>query len=694
MSGRLDEEYLENQTKINLSEIYTSEEIKLLKKNIPDINKITYLVTNNDNNSQDNSKLNNQQHQPKYRYYSSLRKTKNNSNISVFTDKEKFYSLILNNIKQYFEKEQNILLVKSVSLIINEFLDLSKIIKQNLIYKDFFKSIKNPKLIEFNKPTKSRSKTREKQNKSVKMNSITLKNDSIPNNNTTDVKKQLLFKTETEKQNNNKSLCEKNLSINTKKKESFTQNNQVTKNRPKVNNSVSKPSSSIVHMKNKNKAELNIRKVNINLNNNKSNISSVNTNSSNPKYLNNNFRLGSVKISLKKVNKGNRNLGIYDIINNRNEYNLVNTYPNKKCCRTKENKPLNNNTEKKENIPGPKFCIPSSFDSSFYSNIETQEFNIFKLEQKIGRVNILPLIGYYIFNTFNFKEVINYNKFEKWCQKISDGYIRKNYYHNDLHAADITQTCLLYFKLGEIEKMQNYNKSSLCSLFFSCICHDYQHPGVNNNYLKETKNKLSIRYNDSSILENMHISTSFELITNDKECDIFEGVDNNIYKEMRKEMISCVLATDMAFHNIYVEFLKQHSKEKKEGEKQQNKDDIQKYMNTLIHSADISNPTKLFDIYFEWAKLVVEEFWDQGDKEKKLNLPCSCDREKVTIYQSQLGFINFIEIPYFSLFTELYPKLKFFYDNLLNNKNILLSMQEKEKKEKEKGKENEKEKEK
>ena len=102
-------------------------------------------------------------------------------------------------------------------------------------------------------------------------------------------------------------------------------------------------------------------------------------------------------------------------------------------------------------------------------------------------------------------------------------------------------------------------------------------------------------------------------------------------------------------------------------------------MNLLIHSADISNPTKLFDIYFEWAKLVVEEFWDQGDKEKSLNLPCSCDREKVTIYKSQLGFINFIEIPYFSLFPELYPKLKFFYENLVNNKNILLSMEEKEK---------------
>ena len=104
-------------------------------------------------------------------------------------------------------------------------------------------------------------------------------------------------------------------------------------------------------------------------------------------------------------------------------------------------------------------------------------------------------------------------------------------------------------------------------------------------------------------------------------------------------------------------------------------------MNVLILSSDISNPTKPFEIYFQWADLVVKEFYDQGDKEKKLNMPCSCDRNKVTIYQSQLGFINFIEIAYFSLFVQVFENLKFYMDNLNNNKQILLSMQEKEKKE-------------
>ena len=708
MFEKLNEENMENKTKINLSEVYTNEEIKSLKKIIPDLNNIIYMVSNNDINNTNNSKNNNQPNQSKFRYYSSLHKNKNNSNISFFIDKEKFYVLILNLIKQFFEKEHNILLIKSVTIIMNDILNLTKILKQNIIYQNFFKSIKNTKLIEIKKTTKSQSRNREKPNKSAKVilkkerNLTNITNLDINlintneklkkerniniNNNTTNVKKQLSFKTETEKKDNNKSTYEMNLSVNTKSKDNSKKIKGYSTNKTisKID-SVSKRNTSAIHMnmkKNKKKGNLNnMRKGNINLSLQKNNLTSTNYTSSNIKNLNNHFRLGQ-KISLKKVvNNDNKNMALYEIVNNtKNEINLASTYQNKKFVKNKEIK-----KDKDNNYSIYKHRLPSSFDSSLYSNIETQEFNIFTLEKNIGRENILPLIGYYIFNAFNLDEVIKYFKFEKWCQKISDGYIRNNFYHNDLHAADITQTCLLYFKLGQIEKIQNFTKPNLCSLFFSCICHDYQHPGVNNNFLKETKNTLSIRYNDASILENMHISTAFELMLNDKECNIFEGVDNNLYKEMRKEMISCVLATDMASHNLYVDYLKKCNKEIKEGEQKEKKekkesiDNTQNNMNVLIHSADISNPTKLFDIYFEWAKLVVEEFWDQGDKEKKLNLPCSCDREKVTIYQSQLGFINFIEIPYFSLFVDFYPKLKFFYDNLINNKNILLSMQEKEK---------------
>ena len=696
MIGKINEEYMESQTKLNLSDIYNNEEIKLLKKSIPELNNLIFLVPNNEIINTESSKYNNERafhQQYQYRYLSPFRKIKNNSNTSFLIDKEKFYMLILNEIKQFLEKEQNFLLSKSISIVLDEILNISKIVKQNLIYNKFFRDIKSKKLLNYSpnkdkrlKNIKFKNSSVESKNNSKNKNYI---NRNLNNNenikilgnysketyikSNSSVKKQLSFKTEGEiKKENKKDYSKSVYDINSISKEqnkiyysnnSFLKRIKATKN--KKNNNINK--------KNNYK---NIYKRNVNSMNNSS--SQIRT----TKKSNNNFLIGS-KISLLKKNYDNKKFGLYEFMNTKNEHNLTTSNQNdRKILKDKGNKSLQKSNKKI-------ISSPSSINTDLYKNIEKQEFNIFNLEKKIGREMVLPLIGYYVFNTFEFGEIIKYNKFEKWCQKIADGYIRTNYYHNDLHAADITQTCMLYIKIGELQKEINFSKYEICIVFLSCMCHDYQHPGVNNNFLKETNNKLAIRYNDISILENMHISTTFKLILNNKDYNIFEEVEKDIYKKIRKGMISCVLATDMAFHNIYVDFLKNEIKNRKEKKEDylndKNKEElVQKYLNSLIHSSDISNPTKLFDIYFEWAKLVVEEFWDQGDKEKKLNLVCSCDREKVSIYKSQLGFINFIEIPYFSLIAEINPKLKFFYENLLYNKNTLLSMQEKENEEKEK----------
>ena len=488
----MNEEYIENQTKLNLSEIYNNEEIKLLKKSIPGLSNMIYLATNNGINNIDTSKDvhdRTNQKQCQYCYVSPFRKIRNNLNTSYLIDKEKFYIFILNEIKQLFEKEQKVLLSKSISLIMNEILNISKILKQNLIYIKFFKSIKNTKLINYSSNKDKQSKIAKSKNSSVisKNNS---KNKNIINRNTythenlkindnSRVKKLLSFKTEEEiKKDNKKEFSKSVYEINSLSKEKNKTYSNFSKKNKTINNS------NFIN----NKTSNNINKKNIS----KRSINSMNNSSSpikNIKKPNINFLIGPTKISLTKNNYDNKKLGFYEFMNSKTEHNLIgNNINSKKLLKDRENK-----SSQKNNM---KIVIsPSTINKDFYKNIETQEFNIFNLEKKIGREMILPLIGYYVFNIFELGEVIKYNKFEKWCQKISDGYIRKNFYHNDLHAADITQTCLLYIKLGELQKLYNFQKYELCTVFLSCLCHDYQHPGVNNNFLKETNNKLSIRYN-------------------------------------------------------------------------------------------------------------------------------------------------------------------------------------------------------
>ena len=58
----------------------------------------------------------------------------------------------------------------------------------------------------------------------------------------------------------------------------------------------------------------------------------------------------------------------------------------------------------------------------------------------------------------------------------------------------------------------------------------------------------------------------------------------------------------------------------------------------MVHCADLSNPTKPLDIYRRWVSLIMEEFFQQGDREREQGLDVSpmCDRQNATIEKSQV----------------------------------------------------------
>ena len=187
-------------------------------------------------------------------------------------------------------------------------------------------------------------------------------------------------------------------------------------------------------------------------------------------------------------------------------------------------------------------------------DFKNPNFDIFKLENKVGKENILPVTSTYIFITFNLFSIIDYTKFEKFIFNIANGYNRENPYHTDLHAADVTQTVLIYFIFGNLQKILELNQIDLASIFIAAGMHDLGHPGYTNNFLINTKNDLAIRYNDQSVLESYHVSEGFRIILKKEGCNIFENLSNQDYKICRKRIIQCVLATDMTLHNKEFEF--------------------------------------------------------------------------------------------------------------------------------------------
>ena len=340
-----------------------------------------------------------------------------------------------------------------------------------------------------------------------------------------------------------------------------------------------------------------------------------------------------------------------------------NSLPRKKTLKPRKTNP---NLKENYNI--------DDFNFSSYSSIESKDFDIFNFESKVGQENTLYMIGSYIYKKFDFSKIIKQKKFANWAKKIAAGYSRLNPYHTDLHGADVTQTCFISLLQDGVKEIAKVDNIDICSLILSCMCHDCKHFGLNNNFLKLTKHKLAIRYNDISILENMHISETFKLINSNPDCNIFFDVDKTTYEKMRKKMISCVLSTDMFYHSNHTQFMKDLI-----AKKDIKQDDNQQYMNLLIHAADISNPTKPFNIYLKWAKLVLEEFCQQGDKEKALGLVCTSDRKKVKLNTNQIGFIDYIVEDFVSSFVKIFPSLKFLHDNLVDNRAKFVNYKEDEK---------------
>jgi len=89
-----------------------------------------------------------------------------------------------------------------------------------------------------------------------------------------------------------------------------------------------------------------------------------------------------------------------------------------------------------------------------------------------------------------------------------------------------------------------------------------------------------------------------------------------------------------------------------------NKEDRLLAMKLVIKCADISNPARTPSIYNKWVDRVMEEFFQQGDKEKQLSLPVSSfmDRDTTHVPKCQLGFIQYICLPTFTALVEQFPK--------------------------------------
>ena len=324
--------------------------------------------------------------------------------------------------------------------------------------------------------------------------------------------------------------------------------------------------------------------------------------------------------------------------------------------------------------------------------IMEKEFNIFELEKIVGHKNVLPIMGRTMLDSFGLidEKIMPVDKLDPFLISVTNQYLTSTLYHNSLHGADITQTICLFFNNSNAEEVCHAQVIDLLSIIIAALGHDIGHPGLTNTFQINSSSDMAITYNDSSCLENFHLCTLFKTIRKD-EYNIFEKLSPQDYKNIRKKMISEILATDMAIHGKVLNNIRSKIPEYLlTNEKEDNKNKIKKFelitdinneqttneekqalFDYFIHSADLGHNTKLFNISLRWVKLLSEEFWLQGDKERKMNLNISflCDRDTTIVPKSQVGFIGGFIIPTYNFLVIMFPTLSYTIENAKDNLN-------------------------
>ena len=431
------------------------------------------------------------------------------------------------------------------------------------------------------------------------------------------------------------------------------------------------------------RSELNLYKKKIRNNpNGFNNYCPTDSNKKNKSFTNKNTKKDGYKNIQTTERKNNNNQNIFCRIYNEKMNDIMNNKKNK------------NNILGKEERMSIKKLEENYFED--LKMITDKDFDIFDFKLKVGYKNVLPLMCHCILKILGLLDnrIIVLSKIESFLYAVSDNYRESSLYHNCLHGADVTQSLCIYFINTKAEQICETSVLDLLGIFVSAIGHDLGHPGLTNNFHINAGTDLALTYNDSSCLENYHCSYLFKIIRKD-ENNIFEKFNMDNYKKIRKRIISQILATDMANHGEVISLIKtkiktykekwEEGEEREEGENSEEKikfillsgnektkfDEQQILLNYLIHCADLGHNCKKYEICIKWIKLLCEEFWLQGDKEKSMNIPVSflCDREKIDVPSSQIGFLKGFIFSTFDILVEIFPPLDFTMKNAKRNLN-------------------------
>lgn len=255
------------------------------------------------------------------------------------------------------------------------------------------------------------------------------------------------------------------------------------------------------------------------------------------------------------------------------------------------------------------------------------DFSAFSLDRLSNGSN-LPTLCTYLFKHHNLISRFRLDTLTTWkfFSLVERGYHSTNPYHNSAHAADVTQAMACFIMEPSIFKY--LKPSEIMAALIAAVCHDIDHPGLNEKFLIATSSHLAGLYENSSVLENHHWKSALSILWESGFAQMMTIDDRLEMEGIIKELI---LATDIARQPEFLSLLRQYQDT---GEMDLS---LTKYrhfaLQIALKCADISNPCRSWNISRLWSYRACEEFFRQGDRERELGLPVTqiMDRQNISI---------------------------------------------------------------
>eukprot|EP01017_Pseudomicrothorax_dubius_P024788 TRINITY_DN2634_c0_g2_i1.p1 TRINITY_DN2634_c0_g2~~TRINITY_DN2634_c0_g2_i1.p1 ORF type:complete len:737 (+),score=210.26 TRINITY_DN2634_c0_g2_i1:157-2367(+) len=278
-------------------------------------------------------------------------------------------------------------------------------------------------------------------------------------------------------------------------------------------------------------------------------------------------------------------------------------------------------------------------------------FDVFKL-RKLSKTRTFSEFGAAIFEKFAVGTTLRASPdvAAQFLTTLGKCYMEHNPFHNPLHPIDVTQ-CVGYFLVKGLEA--HLSGLEVAALLIGSLAHDVAHPGLNNAFMLNSKSRLAYVYNDTGVLENFHASCLFQILET-PATNILSALEEREWRYFRKVSTTVILDT---FQGRHFALTSKFKNALAVGELDMKEEPNRLLaMSMAVKCGDIAHGAKELGLHKRWFRRAVEEFWRQGDEERRRGLPVSpgCDREVKTIARAQEAFIKAIVSPIFESWAEFF----------------------------------------